>query len=106
MILANTSNESFGLLNMSTLENIKYKNIKIEITDRKVVFYCMSNYQVFYKYEYSRKDYDDDLDLYRALLALDEKIISDIIDPLNTLNEYKLIMLSNNVNHMIKYMSS
>ena len=106
MILANTSDNSFGLLNMSTLENVKYKNIKIEITNQFIMFYCMSDYRVFYKYQYNIKYYDDQLDLYRALMAFDEKIISDIIDPLNELNENKLIELSNNINEMLRYMSS
>ena len=102
------SKEIKGFLNMSSIQNIKYKYIKIEITNSVISFYCLNNSRVFYNFSYYRNqsEHDKDLDLYRALIDFDEKIISDILDPIliSKNDDYTLIKLSNDVNSIIESM--
>ena len=96
------------LLTKETIKDIKYKNIKIEINKTSISFYCIKNKNVFYSFVFYRKlnSTDKELDLYRALIDFDEKILSDILDPILIPKslQYDLIYLSNQVNDIIKYM--
>ena len=105
-------NNSIGLFTKGSIKKIKYSNMKIEISNTVISFYCFDTLKVFYTFKYYREPFDTnledrELDLYKALLAFDEKIISDIIDPLcfTNRNEYLLIKLSNTINDMILNMS-
>lgn len=100
-------NDKVGILTINSLNRIKYKNIRIEISEDIIRFYCFNKYKVFYYFDYYRYDIEKDFDLYRALIAFDEKITSDIIDPfcLSKYSQSLLIDISNTVNELILNMS-
>lgn len=100
-------NDKVGILTNNSLNRIKYKNIRIEISDNLIRFYCFDKYRVFYYFDYYRYDLEKEFDLYRALISFDKKITSDIIDPfcLSKHSQSLLIDISNVVNELIRNMS-